>query len=100
MWETALLAILLSLAGSPALASDATSDARAATAGLSAGTIAPEEAPVGIGQLTERAVDLEKRVDQLGVADPPPAPTATELKRAKLEQEQHEEFLRQVWSAP
>ncbi len=34
------------------------------------------------------------------VADPPPAPIAAELKRAKLEQEQHAEFLNQVWSAP
>jgi hypothetical protein len=100
MWKTVLLAILLSLAGSPALASEATSDVSAATAGLSAGATALDEAPVGIRRLTERVVELEQRVDQLGVADRPPAPTAAELKRAKLEQEQHEEFLNKVWSAP
>ncbi len=100
MWKTAVLAIFLSLAASPALASDATSGASAATAGLSAGTTALDEAPVGIGRLTERVVELEKRVDQLGVADPPPAPTAAELKRAKREQEQHAEFRNQAWSAP
>jgi hypothetical protein len=100
MWTTAVLATLLSLAASPALAADAASGASGATAGLSAEPTAPDEAPVGIRRLTERVVELEQRVDELGVAAPPPAPTAAERKRAKLEQEQHEEFLNQVWSAP
>ena len=98
MRNTAVLAILLSLAASPAIASGATSGASAATAGLSAGTTALDEGPMDIRRLTERVVELERRVDQLG--DPPPAPTAAELKRAKLEQAQYAEFLNQVWSAP
>ena len=100
MQKTALVALLLTLAGGPALALDATSNARAATAGLSAGTTALDQAPGGISQLTERVTEVEKRVDQLGVADASTAPTAAELKRAEREQERHEEFLRQVWSAP
>jgi hypothetical protein len=98
MRNTAVLAILLSLAASPALASDATPGASADAAGLSAGTTALDEGAVDIRRLTERVVELEKRVDQLG--DPPPAPTAAELKRAKLGRAQYAEFLNQVWSAP
>jgi len=100
MWKTAILAILLSAAASPALASDATATAPAATTGVSAGTTALDEALVDIRRLTERVVKLEKRVDRLGVAEPPRAPTAAELKRAKLEQEQQAEFQNRVWSAP
>jgi len=56
MWKTAILAILLSAAASPALASDATATARAATTGVSAGTTALDEALVDIRRLTERVV--------------------------------------------
>ncbi len=100
MWKTAVLATLLSLAASPALASDATSVARGAKADPYAGTTALDEAPYSISQLTERVEELESRVDQLGVATRPPAPTAADLKRAQREREEHAEFVNQVWTMP
>lgn len=91
-WKTAGLAILLSLAASPALASGN----GAATAGLP-GTVGLDQAAVSLVQLAERVADLEKRVDRFGVARPPPA---AEPKRARLEEERQAELLKQIWSAP
>jgi hypothetical protein len=99
MWKTAVLGALLTLAAAPALAADAASGA-AATAKMAPATVSMDQAPGGIQKLTERVVALEKRMDQLGVADPPPAPTPDELRRAKLAEEQHQEFLNEVWSTP
>ena len=98
MWKTAVMASFLALAARPVLAADSASSAAAATANLATGTVVLDKA--GIQQLTERVVALEKRVDQLGVADPQPPPTQAELKRAKLFEAQHQEFLNQVWTAP
>lgn len=99
-WKAAALAILVSLAASPALASNATADASAATANLAGGTTALDQDAGDIRRLTERVVGLEQRVGQLGVADSPPAPTAAELKRAKQEEERQAEFQHQVWTMP
>ena len=87
-WKAAALAMLVSLAASPALASNATADASAATANLAGGTTALDQDAGDIRRLTER------------VADPPPAPTAAELKRAKQEEERQAEFQHQVWTMP
>lgn len=92
-WKTAGLAMLLSLAASPALASGD----GAATADLPAGTAGLDQAAVSLVQLAERVAELEKRVDRFGVAHPPPA---AEPKRARLEEERQAELLKQIWSAP
>jgi hypothetical protein len=93
--KTTLLAMLLSLAASPALASDSTSGASTAVADFSFGTTALDQAAVGIGRLTERVMNVEKKVEGLT----PPAPTAAELQHVQLEQEQHAGFVNQVWMA-
>lgn len=92
-WKTSGLAILLSLAASPALASGDNT----ASAELPAGTAGLDRAAVSLVQLAERVADLEKRVDRFGVARPPPA---AEPKRARLEEERQAELLKQIWSAP
>jgi hypothetical protein len=100
VWKAAALAILLSLTVSPALASDATLDAGAATAHLAGGTTALDQDPVDIRRLTEHVAVLEQRGGPLGAADAPPAPTAADLKRAKEEAERQAEFQTQVWTMP
>lgn len=99
-WKAAALAMLVSLAASPALASDAAADASAATASPAGETTALDQDAGDIRRLTERVVGLEQRVEQLGVAGPSPAPTAAELKRAKQEEERQAEFQHQVWTMP
>jgi hypothetical protein len=96
-WKGAVLAMLFSLAGRPALASNGAAGTSADTAHLVGVTTAPA---VDVRQLTERVVRLEEKVDQLGVAAPPPAPTAEELKRTTQEEERQAEFQRQVWTMP
>ncbi len=98
MWKKAILLATLGLAATPALAADASSQATAATAQLAPATLALDKA--GIQKLTERVVALEKRMDQLGVPEPAPAPTQADLERAKLMEWQHQEFLNQVWNMP
>lgn len=98
MWKRAVLVATVGLAALPAFAADASSQATAATAHLAPATLALDK--VGIQKLTERVVALEKRMDQIGVPEPAPAPTQAELERAKLMEEQHEEFLNQVWNMP
>jgi hypothetical protein len=101
--KTATLAMLLTLAASPALAMAATAGGASDTpmATLSAGTAALGDAGFGIGRLAERVADLERKVDRLGVADAPPAASGPAPKREQeQEQEQHAEFLDHVWSAP
>jgi hypothetical protein len=100
VWKPAALAVLLSLAASPALASNATSDASATTASLAGGAIALDQDAADIRRLTERVVGLEQRVDQLHVADPPLAPSAAERERAAQEEEREAEFQQQVWTMP
>jgi hypothetical protein len=100
MWMSAALAMLLSLAASPALASNATSDASATTANLAGGAIALDQDAVDIRRLTERVVGLETKVDQRGVVDPSLAAAAAELKRATQEEEREAEFQHQVWTMP
>ncbi len=100
MWKTAVLGALLTVAAVPALAADAASGTTAAAAKMAPGTVSMDQAPAGIQKLTERVSTLEKRMNQLGVAEPAPAPTPEELQRAKLAEEQHQEFLNQVWTAP
>lgn len=96
MWKRAILVAIVGLAAIPAFAADTAG--AASTANLAAGTVVLDKA--GIQQLTERVVALEKRVDQLRVPEAEPPPTPAELKRAKLMEEQHEEFLNQVWNMP
>jgi hypothetical protein len=99
-WKAAAVAMLVSLAASPALASDATVDASAATANPASGTTALDQDADDIRRLTERVIGLEQSVKQIGVARPSPAPTAAELKRAKQEEEREAEFQHQVWTMP
>jgi hypothetical protein len=58
------------------------------------------EAAAGLGRLSERVVELEKKVDRLSMPDLRPGPTDAELKRARLEQERQAEFLNKVWTGP
>jgi len=92
--------MLLSLAATPALASNARPDAAAATANFADGMTALDPDAAESRRLAERVVGLEQRVGQLGVAEAPPAPTAAELKRAKQEEERQAEFQHQVWTMP
>ena len=98
MWKTAIFAGFLGLAASPTFAADTASAATRATASLAPGALTLDRA--GIEKLTDRVSLLEKRLDQLGVPEPAPAPTAAELKHARLMEAAHQEFLNQVWSAP
>jgi len=100
MNRTAVLALLLSLAASPALASDASSDASVAAANFAAGTTSVDQDAADIRRITARIAQQEQSVGQLGVADPPPARTAAELKRAEQEEERQAEFQHQVWTMP
>jgi hypothetical protein len=97
-WKAAALAILFALVAGPALASNVTSGVGAATADL--GTTALEQDAVAIRRLTERVAGLERRVGQLGVTAPSPAPSAAESKRASQEEERQSEFQQQVWTMP
>jgi hypothetical protein len=99
-WKGAALAMLFSLAAGPALASNGTAAASAGAANLAGGTAALDQGAVDIRQLSERVVGLEQKVDQLGAAATPPAPTAAELKRTTQEEERQAEFQRQVWTMP
>ena len=92
--------MLFSLAGRPALASNGAAGTSADTANLAGVTTAPDQGAVDVRQLTERVVGLEEKVDQLGVAASPLAPTAEELKRTTQEEERQAEFQRQVWTMP
>jgi hypothetical protein len=92
--------MLFSLAAGPALASSDTAGVSAAAANLAGATAALDQGAVDIRQLSERVVGLEQKVDQLGAAATPPAPTAAELKRTTQEEERQAEFQRQVWTMP
>ena len=100
-WKSAALAMLLSVAATPALAAAATPpDASAATTSFADGMTAPAPDTVEIRRLSERVGGLEQKVGQLDATEPQPAPTAAELKRAKGEDERQAEFQRQVWTMP
>jgi hypothetical protein len=99
-WRAAALAILFSLLAGPALASNVTSGVGVATADLANGTTALQQDAAAIRRLTERVAGLERRVDQLGVTAPSPAPSAAESKRASQEEERQSEFQQQVWTMP
>jgi hypothetical protein len=100
VWKPAALAVLLLLAASPALASNASSDTSATTAHLTGGATALDQDAVDIKRLTERVVGLEQRVDQLQASGPSLAPTVEELNRATQEAERDAEFQHQVWTMP
>jgi|RifCSP16_2_1023846.scaffolds.fasta_scaffold80209_2 outer membrane murein-binding lipoprotein Lpp len=96
MWRRALIAVVLVLAVSPALASDVKTGPLLAAAVVRAGDVASvSRAAADVHGLSARVDSLEQRVHQLSST-----PTCEQQERAALAREREAEFLRHVWTDP
>jgi len=95
MWRRALIAVVLVLAVSPALASDVKTGPLLAAAVVRGDVASVSRAAADVHGLSARVDSLEQRVHQLSST-----PTCEQQERAALAREREAEFLRHVWTDP
>jgi hypothetical protein len=96
MWKRAVLAVVLALAVSPALASDVRTGPLLASAVVPARDVSNVSRASADGDgLAARVDSLEQRVHRLCSAR-----TCEQRERASIAQERQAEFLRHVWTDP